>query len=89
MVGKIFAGERCVLHCAPGFKPAGGRTAVCDTLQNWSPSTDLSCIPAEPEPDIFKPYIRCPNDFDVILPRNEQTVRVRLEQPKTNVDWWE
>jgi HYR domain/Sushi repeat (SCR repeat) len=49
MVGKILAGERCVLHCAAGFKPFGKRTAVCDTAQNWQPSDELYCVPVESE----------------------------------------
>jgi hypothetical protein len=102
MIGKIFAGERCVLHCASGFKPFGKRTAVCDTLQNWTPSAELYCVPVESEIvpsftptivavakpiSIVKPIIRCPADINLILPKNQKLTHVRIEKPSTNVDW--
>ncbi|XP_055629527.1 fibrillin-2-like isoform X2 [Toxorhynchites rutilus septentrionalis] len=89
MNGKIYAGERCVLHCKPGFKPAGKRTTVCDTEQNWTPTPKLHCIPAAtPAPVPIKPYIQCPSDIQEVLPYGEHTIRIRLEQPKSNVDWY-
>ncbi|XP_058456120.1 fibrillin-2-like [Malaya genurostris] len=89
MSGKIYAGERCVLHCKPGFKPAGKRTAVCDTEQKWIPAPNLRCVPtAVPTPVPIKPYIQCPSDIHQVLPVGQHTVKVRIEQPKTNVDWY-
>lgn len=43
-------------------------------------------IPYRP-PVIFRPYIKCPRDTTIVLPKNQKTVYVRLEQPKSNVDW--
>lgn len=36
---------------------------------------------------ILRPYIKCPRDTTIILPNGKKTVYVKLEQPKTNVDW--
>ncbi|XP_058835886.1 fibrillin-1-like isoform X2 [Topomyia yanbarensis] len=89
MSGKIYAGERCVLHCKPGFKPVGKRTAVCDTEQKWTPTPNLRCVPvATPTPVPIKPYIQCPSDVHEVLPVGQYTMKIRLEQPKTNVDWY-
>lgn len=103
MLGSIYSGERCVLHCAPGFKPAAKRTAVCDHLQNWSPSTDLNCIPVEAKQQqrqsvmrqnaakttvvAMKPFIKCPPDAKVVLPKDQTSAVIRIDQPQTNVDW--
>lgn len=120
MLGNIYSGERCVLHCAPGFKPTAKRTAVCDHLQNWSPSNDLNCIPVEAQQQqqliphqrhqkhrqsttngagmrqnaiaaaaavAVKPFIKCPQDVKVVLPKDQTSAVIRLEQPQTNVDW--
>lgn len=38
-------------------------------------------------PAILRPYIKCPRDTTIVLPKNQKTVYVRLEQPKSNVDW--
>lgn len=34
-----------------------------------------------------KPFIECPRDTTIILPKGQKTVYIKLEQPKTNVDW--
>lgn len=34
-----------------------------------------------------RPYIKCPRDTTIVLPKNQKTIYVRLEQPKSNVDW--
>ncbi|XP_038117535.1 multiple epidermal growth factor-like domains protein 6 isoform X3 [Culex quinquefasciatus] len=89
MSGKIFAGERCVLHCKPGFKPVGKRTAVCDGEQKWTPTPNLQCVPqTTPSPAPIKPYIQCPADVHAVLPVGQYTMKVKLDQPKTNVDWF-
>lgn len=36
---------------------------------------------------MFKPYIKCPQDTMIVLPKNEKTVFIKLEQPKSNVDF--
>lgn len=36
---------------------------------------------------IIRPYIKCPRDTTLILPKNKKTIYVRLEQPKSNVNW--
>ncbi|EAT42496.1 AAEL005982-PA [Aedes aegypti] len=88
MSGKIFAGERCVLHCKAGFKPIGKRTTVCDTEQKWTPTPNLRCVPiTTPTPAPIKPHIQCPPDVHEVLPVGHYTMKIRLEQPKSNVDW--
>lgn len=37
--------------------------------------------------NILQPYIKCPRDTTIVLPRNKKTVYVKLEQPKSNVAW--
>ncbi|KFB47089.1 AGAP005714-PA-like protein [Anopheles sinensis] len=96
--GKIFANERCVLHCKPGFKPLAKRTAVCNLNQTWVPNDNLACVaitgvakqpttPATPAAIPIKPYIQCPPDIHEVLPLGQYTMKVRMERPKTNVDW--
>lgn len=36
---------------------------------------------------LLKPYIKCPRDTTILLPNNKKAVHIKLEQPKTNVDW--
>lgn len=94
MSGKTFAGERCFLHCAPGYKPVGKRVAVCDTDLKWHPKQPLKCVPIQAQftevaaPLIMKPYIRCPKDILKVLPKGYDTVLVKIEKPTTNVDWY-
>lgn len=38
-------------------------------------------------PNVLRPYIKCPRDTTIMLPKNQKTIYVRLEQPKSNVDW--
>lgn len=87
---KVLPGERCILHCAPGFKPAGKRTAFCDTNQLWSPSDDLRCVPipttTTPEPPI-QPTIVCPPDAIEMMAPGQQSKLIKLQKPETNVDW--
>lgn len=87
MLGKVFAGERCTLHCASGFKPVGQRTTVCDTDQKWVSNAEMKCVAVEKSAPI-KPFIKCPADTNLFLAKNKQTIQIRLAQPKTNVDWW-
>lgn len=94
LTGTILPGERCVLHCAPGFKPLGRRTAVCEFNQTWIPSDDLRCVAIAPTlhaapPTPLKPVIRCPSDVNVLLPLGHDSMIVKLEKPTTNVDWWQ
>lgn len=84
--GKIFAGERCNLHCPSGYKPAGKRTIVCGTNQSWEPTNELNCLPIE-QVEPIKPFIRCPADATITLSKNQKLVYVQLQQPTTNVDW--
>lgn len=97
MVGKTFAGERCFLHCASGYKPLGKRVTVCNSEIQWHPQAELQCVPVRNKmsklsvmpataPPI-KPTIKCPEDMTVVKPRNLDTILVRIEKPVTNVDW--
>lgn len=100
LTGDIFAGERCILHCDPGYKPANRRAAICDPQQNWLPSANLTCAPSaqiakphlyklQQQPQyIIKPYIKCPPDATKLLGVAQKTILIKMEQPKTNVDWW-
>lgn len=91
MLNGSSAGARCLLHCFPGFKPAGKRSALCDAQQNWIPSGELTCVSAleaENRVEIVRPFIRCPEDVTVIAPRGQTAFNIRLQRPQTNVDWW-
>lgn len=35
----------------------------------------------------LKPFIKCPRDTTIILPKDQKSVYIKLEQPRTNVDW--
>uniref|UniRef100_A0A182JP89 Uncharacterized protein n=1 Tax=Anopheles christyi TaxID=43041 RepID=A0A182JP89_9DIPT len=101
--GKIFASERCVLHCKPGFKPVAKRTAVCSLAQSWVPGDNLRCVSLDTPtvvskqvttttqttaaPIAIKPVIQCPPDVHEVLPLGQYTMKVRMERPTTNVDW--
>lgn len=37
--------------------------------------------------NILRPYIKCPRDTTLVLPPNKKTIYVKLEQPKSNVNW--
>lgn len=37
--------------------------------------------------NILRPYIKCPRDTTIMLPKNKKTIYVVLAQPKSNVDW--
>lgn len=83
--GDIYAGERCILHCDPGFKPINRRIAVCGPHMEWLPSANLTCMPV---PALaIKPYIQCPPDATMTLTAEQRTMLIRMEQPKTNVDF--
>lgn len=101
LTGDIFTGERCILHCNPGYKPINRRTAICDPQQNWMPNANLSCIlitVAEQQAHsqqhqqqhqyMVKPFIKCPPDTTKILGIDQKTMLIKMERPKTNVDWW-
>lgn len=88
MIGDTFSGQRCVLHCDPGFKPVDRRTAFCEPPKNWLPNPNLSCVQALSKLEMIKPHIKCPQDSIILLPEGKKTIHVKLEQPNTNVDWW-
>lgn len=51
---------------------------------------DLDAVPQKPKhrtQNLVRPYIKCPRDTMIVLPNNQQSVYVQLEQPKTNVNW--
>jgi fibulin 1/2 len=82
------------LHCAPGYKPAGKRVAVCDTDLKWKPHQELKCVATHAmvtqavAPVLYKPHIQCPKEVVKVLPKGQETVLVRIEKPVTNVDWY-
>ncbi|XP_037034819.1 fibrillin-1 isoform X2 [Bradysia coprophila] len=88
MTGDTFSGQRCVLHCDPGFKPIDRRTAFCEPPKNWLPNPNLNCMPAVAKLEMIRPYIKCPQDSIILLPHGKKTIHVKLQQPNTNVDWW-
>lgn len=150
LTGDQLPGDRCVLHCSPGYKPERAQTIVCDSSLLWSPTFGLHCVQdnidqehAEEENEVInrfsddqivrpvaastnqviakvnhtnipviprgslgqhgyqvhetaqrvnpayhlKPFIKCPRDTTIILPKGQKTVYIKLEQPRTNVDW--
>jgi hypothetical protein len=59
MTGKTFVGERCFLHCASGYKPAGRRMSVCTIDLRWKPRRELKCVPfAKPRIQHRKIYLK-------------------------------
>ncbi|XP_055688517.1 fibrillin-1 isoform X2 [Lutzomyia longipalpis] len=91
MLNGSATGDRCLIHCFPGFKPAGKRSALCDAQQNWTPSGELTCVSAleaENRVEIVRPFIRCPEDVTVVAPKGQTAFNIRLQRPQTNVDWW-
>lgn len=97
MTGDIFTGERCILHCNPGYKPINRRTAICDPHQKWMPNANFTCVPvAEHQTHLqqqyqeymVKPFIKCPPDSTKILGPDQKTMLINMERPKTNVDWF-
>lgn len=89
IVENVLPGERCILHCEPGFLPLGKRTAVCSANQTWSPSDDLRCVQIVKEKLAapLKPVITCPDDISVVLAQGHTSALVKINKPKTNVDW--
>ncbi|XP_055846374.1 fibrillin-2 isoform X2 [Episyrphus balteatus] len=45
LLGKTYVGERCLLHCHPGYMPAGRKVNVCNVDQSWSFNSTFDCIP--------------------------------------------
>lgn len=37
--------------------------------------------------NILRPYIKCPRDTIILIKNNQRTAFIKLEQPKSNVDW--
>ncbi|XP_031619503.1 fibrillin-2 isoform X4 [Contarinia nasturtii] len=37
--------------------------------------------------NIVRPYIKCPQDTVISLPKNQKFIHIKLEQPKSNVNW--
>lgn len=35
----------------------------------------------------FLPHIKCPRDTTLVLPKGQSLIYIKLEQPKTNVNW--
>lgn len=35
----------------------------------------------------FRPHIKCPRDTTIFLPSGQSLIYIKLEQPKTNVNW--
>lgn len=101
MFGDTFSGERCFLHCPPGYKALGKRVAVCNSNLQWQPKAELQCVPVRaptvqltsaPAPKYqqqqqYRATIKCPEDMTIIKPKGHDTVLVRIPQPETNVDW--
>lgn len=103
MYGETFSGERCFLHCPSGYKALGKRVAVCNNLQWHPraelqcvpvrvPSVQLTSAAAPkqqqaPQQQQHRATIKCPEDINVVKPKNQDTILVRIPKPETNVDW--
>lgn len=44
-------------------------------------------VPNKVRSQFLRPSIICPRDTTIVLPKNKRTIYVKLEQPKSNVDW--
>lgn len=73
------------LNCAP-VKVTSPKVRVQEGGIHSRGRTNLDAanIPRKP---ILKPYIKCPRDTTIILQKNQKSVYIKLEQPKSNVDW--
>lgn len=97
ITGDIVAGERCILHCERGYRPTNRRAAICDPNQMWMPSGNLTCSPVSllerhhtnlQQQFVGKPFIKCPPDAVMLLKGGQKLMLIKMERPKTNVDWW-
>ncbi|KAJ9573729.1 hypothetical protein L9F63_008892, partial [Diploptera punctata] len=83
--GKTFPGHHCVMTCPRGYRVLGPAVLTCLLNQQWSPAQVPPCQKASEVP---QPFIQCPRDVKVDLPPHQNTVHVRIPQPKSNMDWW-
>lgn len=75
-------GERCILHCFPGYIPANKRVSICHSHETWSTAKGIDCVKIK-NPEIF---IKCPQNTTIMLRSNQKDIYVRLERPKSNVN---
>ncbi|XP_055910382.1 fibrillin-2 isoform X2 [Eupeodes corollae] len=103
LLGKTYVGERCLLHCHPGYMPAGLKVNVCNVDQRWSFNSTFDCIPIgtpifnAPHERVDahrrygvpqpRPFIKCPRNTTVLLPLGHKTAHIILQKPKTNMDY--
>lgn len=93
MQDNVRSGQRCTLQCNPGFMPANNKASIiCNATASWQPNADLSCIQQWNRRPVFAsppqgPEIMCPDNSTLNLPKNAKTIYIRLQQPKTNVDY--
>lgn len=85
LTGGIYPGERCILHCDAGYKATDRRIAICSPQTQWEHDANLTCsaVPAL----AIKPFIRCPPDATMVLRPEQSKLLLRMERPRTNVDW--
>lgn len=79
---RSLVGERCILHCLPGYIPSHKRVLICDSNQTWSDGNDIDCVKIN-NPELF---IKCPRDTTIMLRTDQKHVHVRLENPKSNMN---
>ncbi|KAK2588211.1 hypothetical protein KPH14_004248 [Odynerus spinipes] len=86
-------GARCHIRCRRGFKLEGPHTRYCVNGGRWN-GKEPACLREYPivdsryDPDMPRPFVRCPQDMDVELPARQNTIRVSFPQPKSNMNWW-
>ncbi|KAI4501066.1 hypothetical protein M0802_003869 [Mischocyttarus mexicanus] len=86
-------GTRCHIRCRRGFELAGVQTRNCLTRGRWSGEAPVcyresSILDSHIDPDMPRPFVRCPQDMDVELPARQNTINVSFSQPKSNMNWW-
>lgn len=82
VVEKSFVGDRCILHCSPGYILSNKRIAVCQKNQTWSITESYDCV-RNYNPEIF---IKCPQNTTIMLTTEQKEIFVRLERPRSNVN---
>lgn len=64
---------------------AQGRIVVEADTNNQIVQPRLNRVQKQNE--VFRPHIKCPRDTTIVLPSGQSSAHIKLEQPKTNVNW--
>ncbi|KAL5282506.1 FBN2 family protein [Megaselia abdita] len=75
-------GEKCNLHCLPGYTQPNKSVAICTSNETWSVVEDFDCLKII-DSELF---IKCPQNTTIMLRKNQKDIYVRLERAKSNVN---